>query len=110
MWDWVTIRYRHGIQSLIVPVGRQSPERFGTICKGEAHGLDEGRIIPICSIWLNSAFAAFSLSGEGVRTPEHLWSQCGVLLSELICSQQNSSLLTPDKSVIRFGIGRRWRQ
>ena len=45
-----------------------------------------------------------------MRTSEHLWSLCGVSLSELISSQQNLSLLTLGKSVIIFGMGRRWQQ
>ena len=45
-----------------------------------------------------------------MRTPENLRSQCGKLLSELTCSQQNSSSLTLGKSVEIFGMGRRRRQ
>ena len=86
----------------------QSPEHFGTICKGEAHELDEGRIIPSCSIWLNSAslpLVYLQRGGESVRTQEYLWFQCDELLSTLTCSQENSNLLTLGKSVIGFGMG-----
>ena len=43
-----------------------------------------------------------------MRTQGHKWSQCDELLNVLACSQQN--LLTLGKSVIRFGMGRRWQQ
>ena len=52
-------------------VGCKSPDRFGTKGNGEAHGLDEGRITPSSSVWLNSAFAPFNFSAGMQRGREN---------------------------------------
>ena len=41
----------------------QPPDVFGTIWSGEAHGLDDLRMMPMASILSNSDLAALNLSG-----------------------------------------------
>ena len=81
------------------PVGRQSPEHFGIKCKGKAHGLDEGRIIPSCSMWLNSAFVALNLSTERRWGREN----AGGTVVSMWCFMEWVSLLTTKFRLVNSG-------
>ena len=55
MWDWVTIRYRHSIQSSIVPRALRNHMQRGSPWTGR------GTYNSQLHHWLNSSFATFSL-------------------------------------------------
>ncbi len=49
-------------------VWHQTPGRFlCTICSGDANAFSEGRMMPRCSMWLNSSCAVFRFSGASRR-------------------------------------------
>ncbi|KRZ68157.1 hypothetical protein T10_10177 [Trichinella papuae] len=49
---------------------RQPPDAFGTISKGDAHGLFERHMMPIFSILWNSLLAIRNLCGGSQRVRE----------------------------------------
>ncbi len=70
MWNGVPAGTVISLRRLQSPQGLQLPDGLRTICSGEAHGLDDRRMMPIDSILRNSALAAESLSGERRRARE----------------------------------------
>ncbi len=46
------------------PHGLQSPDFFGTMCRGDAQGLLEGRMMPMSNMCWNSFLLAHNRSGE----------------------------------------------
>ena len=62
--DWVEIRAVARLSARLSPQGHQSPGVFfGTMCKGEDKVLEEGQMIPNCSMCSNSCLAAWRQSG-----------------------------------------------
>ena len=68
VWNWVTVGDSGCVQGSVVPTW--SPVAGGFLwdhVKGEAHGLEEGRMMPKSSMCSNSCFAAWRRSGESLR-------------------------------------------
>ena len=63
VWYWIPVGSDSVIEAPVSPHGRQPPEAFGTMCSGEAQGLDDRRTMPMASILSNSALARASFSG-----------------------------------------------
>ena len=68
MRDRVPIWKCNLVESPLVPARSPPlPEFLGTICKGEAHGLEEGLVMPRLTMLENSFLATLSLSGGNLQ-------------------------------------------
>ncbi len=66
--NWVTVWRRLVVELAIVPTRSPvSTTLLGTICKGEAQGLEEGLMIPSCNMCSNSRRATLRRSGASLR-------------------------------------------
>ena len=68
VWNGIPVSGCDIVEPPIVhTAGRHSPFALGTIWSGEAHVLEEGRMIPMSRSLSNSALAAASFSGDKQR-------------------------------------------
>lgn len=79
------------------------------MCNGEAHGLFERRIMPICSILLNSSFANASLSGGRRRACECtggpvVGMKCSTLCLVVVCENVGVIMLGNSASILAYGL------
>ena len=64
MGNGVSVQGCDVVESVVVSQGRKSPAVFfGTMWSGEDQLLDEGLMIPSCSMWSNSSLAMRRRSG-----------------------------------------------